>query len=160
MQQQVDKQIKTLPFNHNSDDLWQAINITEDEFFEILFEPEKFYFLDEIPKRLRIFSVLVFMVMRQMMEVFDKKDFLPIFLALIYDYSRKRSEIIEVIERNLVDYAINGGVSLEKFNKDLNTLFKEFVLVCWYCWAVDKQKKKKGGSKNDTANRTDQNFTI
>ena len=109
------KEVKVLPFNHDSDDFWQAVNITSKELCEALIDFKKFNSFD-LPKKLRILSVAIFAEIKAIMKNLNNgKNILPILFALICDSNKKESEIIELIEKNLI--------ALEQFEENLNKLF-------------------------------------
>ena len=140
MLQQID-QIETLPFDHNSENFWQAIGITNREFSEVILKPEKFYSLDEMNKKLRILSALVFTVIKGIMKI-SSGTILSVLFALICNFNKKQSEMIEIIERNLIIYAKDGRKTLEEFNEFLNALFEKISLICLsqYCYYKNIEK--------------------
>ena len=136
MQQQQIAQIKTLPFDHNANDFWQAIGITNKELSEAILKPEEFYSLNEIDRKLRILSTLIFTVIKGIIKLLSG-NVLSVLFVLICDFDKKSSEVIEIIERNLIIYAKNENKSLEDFDKFLNVLFEKMSSIClsqYYCY--------------------------
>ena len=140
IQQQI-TQIKTLPFDHNANDFWQAIGITNKELSEAILKPEKFYSLNEVNKKLRILSALVFTVVKGIIKLLSG-NVLSVLFVLICDFDKKNSEIIETIERNLIMYAKDKNKSLEDFNRFLNVLFEKINSICLsqYCYYKNIEK--------------------
>ena len=126
IQQQQIAQIKTLPFDHNANDFWQAIGITNKELSEAILKPEEFYSLSEIDRKLRILSTLIFTVIKGIIKLLSG-NILSVLFVLICDFNKKSSEVIEIIERNLIIYAKSENKSLEDFDKFLNVLFEKML---------------------------------
>jgi len=141
MQQQQIAQIKTLPFDHNANDFWQAIGITNKELSETILKPEEFYSLNEIDRKLRILSTLIFTVIKGIIKLLSG-NVLSVLFVLVCDFNKKSSEVIEIIERNLIIYAKNENKSLEDFNKFLNVLFEKMNSICLsqYCYYKNIEK--------------------
>ena len=141
MQQQQIAQIKTLPFDHNANDFWQAIGITNKELSEAILKPEEFYSLNEIDRKLRILSTLIFTVIKGIIKLLSG-NVLSVLFVLICDFDKKSSEVIEIIERNLIIYAKNENKSLEDFDKFLNVLFEKMNSICLsqYCYYKNIEK--------------------
>ena len=141
IQQQQIAQIKTLPFDHNANDFWQAIGITNREFSEVILKPEKFYSLNEMDRKLRILSALIFTVVKGIIKLLNG-NVLSVLFVLICDFDKKNSEIIETIERNLIMYAKDKNKSLEDFNRFLNVLFEKINSICLsqYCYYKNIEK--------------------
>ena len=137
IQQQQIAQIKTLPFDHNANDFWQAIGITNKELSEAILKPEEFYSLSEIDRKLRILSTLIFTVIKGIIKLLSG-NILSVLFVLICDFNKKSSEVIEIIERNLIIYAKNENKSLEDFDKFLNVLFEKMNSICLsqYCLSL------------------------
>ena len=140
IQQQI-IQIKTLPFNHNANDFWQAIGITNKELSEAILKPEKFYSLNEVNKKLRILSTLVFTVVKGIMKI-SSGNILSVLFVLICDFNKKQSEMIEIIERNLIIYAMDRNKSLEEFSRDLDVLFGEINSICLFQYSLYESIKR------------------
>ena len=140
MQQQI-TQIKTLPFDHDANDFWQAIGVTNKEFSEAILKPEEFYSLNEIDRKLRILSTLIFTVIKGIMKLLSG-NVLSVLFVLVCDFDKKSSEVIEIIERNLIIYAKDENKSLEDFNKFLNVLFEKVNSICLsqYCYYKNIEK--------------------
>jgi len=141
MQQQQIAQIKTLPFDHNANDFWQAIGITNKELSEAILKPEEFYSLNEIDRKLRILSTLIFTVIKGIIKLLSG-NVLSVLFVLICDFDKKSSEVIEIIERNLIIYAKDENKSLEDFDKFLNVLFEKMSSICLsqYCYYKNIEK--------------------
>ena len=141
MQQQQIAQIKTLPFDHNANDFWQAIGITNKELSEAILKPKEFYSLNEIDRKLRILSTLIFTVIKGIIKLLSG-NVLSVLFVLICDFDKKSSEVIEIIERNLIIYAKNENKSLEDFDKFLNVLFEKMNSICLsqYCYYKNIEK--------------------
>jgi len=141
MQQQQIAQIKTLPFDHNANNFWQAIGITNKELSEAILKPEEFYSLNEIDRKLRILSTLIFTVIKGIIKLLSG-NVLSVLFVLICDFDKKSSEVIEIIERNLIIYAKNENKSLEDFDKFLNVLFEKMNSICLsqYCYYKNIEK--------------------
>ena len=141
IQQQQVAQIKTLPFDHNANDFWQAIGITSKEFSEAILKPEEFYSLNEIDRKLRILSTLIFTVIKGIIKLLSG-NVLSVLFVLVCDFDKKSSEVIEIIERNLIIYARDENKSLEDFNKFLNVLFEKMNSICLsqYCYYKNIEK--------------------
>ena len=141
IQQQQIAQIKTLPFDHNANDFWQAIGITNKELSEAMLKPEEFYSLNEIDRKLRILSTLIFTVIKGIIKLLSG-NVLSVLFVLICDFDKKSSEVIEIIERNLIIYAKNENKSLEDFDKFLNVLFEKMNSICLsqYCYYKNIEK--------------------
>jgi len=141
IQQQQIAQIKTLPFDHNANNFWQAIGITNKELSEAILKPEEFYSLSEIDRKLRILSTLIFTVIKGIIKLLSG-NILSVLFVLICDFNKKSSEVIEIIERNLIIYAKNENKSLEDFNRFLNILFEKMNSICLsqYCYYKNIEK--------------------
>jgi len=141
IQQQQVAQIKTLPFDHNANDFWQAIGITNKELSEAILKPEEFYSLNEIDRKLRILSTLIFTVIKGIIKLLSG-NVLSVLFVLVCDFDKKSSEVIEIIERNLIIYAKDENKSLEDFNKFLNVLFEKMNSICLsqYCYYKNIEK--------------------
>ena len=141
MQQQQIAQINTLPFDHNANNFWQAIGITNKELSEAILKPEEFYSLSEIDRKLRILSTLIFTVIKGIIKLLSG-NVLSVLFVLICDFDKKSSEVIEIIERNLIIYAKNENKSLEDFNRFLNILFEKMNSICLsqYCYYKNIEK--------------------
>ena len=141
IQQQQIAQIKTLPFDHNANDFWQAIGITNKELSEAILKPEEFYSLNEIDRKLRILSTLIFTVIKGIIKLLSG-NVLSVLFVLVCDFDKKSSEVIEIIERNLIIYAKDENKSLEDFNKFLNVLFEKMNSICLsqYCYYKNIEK--------------------
>ena len=147
IQQQQIAQIKTLPFDHNANNFWQAIGITNKELSEAILKPEEFYSLNEIDRKLRILSTLIFTVIKGIIKLLSG-NVLSVLFVLICDFDKKSSEVIEIIERNLIIYAKNENKSLEDFDKFLNVLFEKMNSICLsqYCYWQRRNKNAKDNS--------------
>lgn len=117
------EKIEVLPFNHNLDNFWQAVNIIDKDLFEALVDFEKFNSFD-LSKKLRVLSITILVTIKAIIRSLnDGRNALPVLFILVCDFDKKESEIIELIEKNLIKYLKMTGESLEQFEKDLNKLF-------------------------------------
>lgn len=101
--------IKTLPFNHNSENFYEAIGIPSEKIKEIFENPSKFDSLSS-EEKLRITVCLGLFLMRTIINFFP--DIISLFFALSYDKD-KFSHLVEIIEKNLLKLIKEKNLSFE-----------------------------------------------
>ena len=101
---------ETLPFNHDSPDFWQAINLTSDDLVLLFINPKMF---NELPlaKQLRVVSCLAYIAILSFLKQ-DHHLSLP--TLLLFKADSKHSANVEFIEKNLSSYLIEKPDRLPK----------------------------------------------
>ncbi len=111
--------IKTLPFNHNAKNLYEAVGISSEKIEDLIKNPSKFDSLSS-EEKLRITACLGHLLTKLIINSFP--SIIDVFLILSFD-EEKSSQIVENIEKNLLELAKEE----KTFLKLLKTIFEETV---------------------------------
>lgn len=117
-------EMEVLPYKHDAVDLSEAIGIPVDEVKRVIENPSEFSSLSD-EKRLRIAAVTSDVFLRMFTDKAPAVVGLLLTLSTGFDRYAKRSEVIEFIERRLLEYVNERGLPLDKFFKQLS-----YALLC------------------------------